>query len=162
LLTACGSKAEVISGTPEELLPALVAEARATLPEYGLGDTFDEAVTADSAEFALGLTAAQFTANVDSAFQAKAMMMTTPQTAILVKAKDAAAAAEVARLIAAGFDSTQWICVMPERSVVVTAGSWVLLAVGSVDSTNALVEAFGKLAEGSAGEPNTFYFGPTE
>jgi hypothetical protein len=161
LVAGCSSTADVISGEPEELLVALMAEVNATFTDGFRGESDYVPVTADNSEFALGLTPEQFTANVQGAFQARAMMMTTAETAILVHANDAGAAKEVAALIAAGFDSTQWICVMPDRSVVVTAGSWVFLAVGATDVVEAMVAAFDKLAKGTAGEPNVFYTGIT-
>ncbi|MCL1838859.1 MAG: hypothetical protein FWG47_06040 [Propionibacteriaceae bacterium] len=163
LLSACsGSPAgDVITGDPATLLPPLVAEANATLPtEQQMMGSFDEPVTAENSEFAAGIPGEKFGQLVTAAFSSKAGMITSAQTTVLIQANDTAAASEVAQLVAAEFDSTQWICVMPERSLVVTAGSYVMLAVGTQNGTGALVEAFNKLSNNTASEPVIFYTGP--
>ena len=155
--TACspasGGK-DTLTGTPEDVL-AQLKEA------VDLGMTFDDEITPESAasnpQSALGLTDAQFAELVESAYEAKAMMMTAAQRTAVVKCKDAAAAAQVKKLIAEGFDSNQWICVFPEQSVVVESGSYVLLAVGTVETTNALVEAFKAISDGNTGSPDVFF-----
>jgi len=143
-----------LTGTPEEIL----AQLKGTVD---LGMTFDDEITADSAvstpQIALGLTDAQFAALVESAFEAKAAIMTMAQRTAVVKCKDAAAAAQVKKLIAEGFDSNQWICVFPEQSVVVESGSYVLLAVGTAETTDALAEAFKSISDGNTGSPDVFF-----
>jgi len=123
--------------------------------------TFDDEITPDSAisnpQGALGLTDAQFAQYAESAYEAKAMINTAAQRTAAVKCKDAAAASQVKKLIAEGFDSNQWICVFPEQSVVVESGSYVLLAVGTVETTNALVEAFKAISDGNTGSPDVFF-----
>jgi len=154
---ACGTTPaakDTITGTPEDVL----AQLKETVD---LGMTFDDEITPDSAvsnpQTALGLTDAQFAQYVESAFEAKAMILTAAQRTAVVKCKDAAAAAQVKKLIAEGFDSNQWICVFPKQSVVVESGSYVLLAVGQVDTTDALVEAFKTISGGNTGSPDVFF-----
>ena len=161
LLTACGSSpADVITGDPATLLPALMAEANATLSsDEQMTGTLDEPITVENSEFAAGIPPADFSELVTAAFQSKAGMITSAQTTVLIQAKDPTAAAKVSQLVAAGFDSGQWICVMPERSLVVTAGSYVLLAVGMKNGTQALVDAFKKLSHNTASDPVVFYSG---
>ena len=151
--TASGAK-DTLTGTPEEVMAQLKESV-------DLGMTFDDEITPDSAvstpQMALGLTDAQFAELVESAFEAKAMILTAAQRTAVVKCRDAAAAARVKKLIAEGFDSHQWICVFPEQSVVVESGSYVLLAVGTVETTNALAEAFKSLSGGNTGSPDVFF-----
>jgi len=145
---------DTLTGTPEEIL-AQLKEA------VNLGMTFDDEITPESATSnptsALGLTEAQFSELVESAFEAKAMITTAAQRTTVVKCKDAAAAVQVKKLIAEGFDSHQWICVFPKQSVVVESGSYILLAVGEVETTNALIDAFKGISDGNIGSPNIFF-----
>jgi len=147
--TTPGGK-DTLTGTPEEIM----AQLKATV---NLGMTLDDAVTADKAQYVLGLTEAQFADYVESAWEAAAAIATFAQSNVVVKCGDAAAATQVKKLIAEGFDSHKWICVFPEQSVVVESGSYVLLAVGTVETTNALVEAFKSLSGGNTGSPDVFF-----
>ncbi|MCL2509106.1 MAG: DUF4358 domain-containing protein [Oscillospiraceae bacterium] len=149
--SASGAK-DTLTGTAEEILLQLKES-----PGVDLGMTMDDEITADKAEYALGLTAAQFAEYADSAYEVAAAISTFAQSNVLVKCKDVSAAAEVKKLIAAGFNSNKWVCVFPEQSVVVESGSYVLLAVGKADTTNALVEAFRSLSGDNIGSPNVFY-----
>ena len=153
--TAPGGK-DTLTGTPEEILAQLKED-----PKVELGMTLDEAVKPDGGitnpKNALGLTDEQFAQYVEAAFEAKAAIMTHAQSTSVIKCKSAADAAEVKKLIAAGFDSNKWICVFPDQSVVVESGSYLLLAVGKVDATNALVEAFKSLSGGNIGTPDVFF-----
>jgi hypothetical protein len=155
---ACGAPAakDTLTGTPEEILAQLKED-----PKVELGMTFDEAVKPDGGitnpQNALGLTDEQFAQYVEAAFEAKAAIMTHAQSTSVIKCKSAADAADVKKLIAAGFDSNKWICVFPEQSVVVESGSYLLLAVGEAEATNALVEAFKTLSGGNIGTPDVFF-----
>ena len=149
--TAPGAE-DTLTGTPEEVL-AQLKEAS----DVELGMTFDNEVTADKAEYVLGLTEAQFAEYVESAYEAAAAISTFAQSNVIVKCKDASAATEVKKLIAKGFNSNKWICVFPEQSVVVESGSYILLAVGTAETTNALVEVFKSLSGGNTGSPDVFF-----
>jgi len=157
IIAACnttpGAK-DTLTGMPGEI----IAQLKETVE---LGMTFDDEITPDSTvstpQIALGLTDEQFAQFVESAYEAKAMILTAAQRTAVVKCKDAAAATQVKKLIAEGFDSHQWICVFPDQSVVVESGSYVLLAVGQVETTNALVEAFKSISGGNTGSPDVFF-----
>jgi len=148
---ACGAK-DTLAGAPEEILAQLKGAVTVELPM-----SFDSEVTAENAQNALGLTEAQFGEYVDSAYESAAAITTFAQSTAVVKCKSAAAAAEVKKLVAAGFDSKKWICVFPEQSVVVESGSYVLLAVGKAQATDALVGAFKSISGGNIGSPNVFF-----
>ncbi|MDR3070837.1 MAG: DUF4358 domain-containing protein [Propionibacteriaceae bacterium] len=157
LLAGCAS-AEPITGEPETLLVDLLSAADQKLPAGGqTPDAENVEITAETAQNAIGLTPDQFNQTVASAWQARSLLSVSAETTVLIKAKDASAANEVAKLIASGFDSGQWICVAPERSEVAAAGSFVLLAVGTQEKTQAVFEAFNELAGGKASEPNVFF-----
>ena len=156
---ACGAAPggkDTLAGTPEEILAQLKED-----PKVELGMTFDEAIKPDGGisnpKNALGLTDEQFAQYVEAAYEAKAAINTMAQSTSVIKCKSAADAAEVKKRIAAGFDSNKWICVFPEQSVVVESGSYLLLAVGKVDATNAIVEAFKTLSGGNIGTPDVFF-----
>ena len=150
---ACGAgAADTLEGSPQELLTQLKETAAA---DFGVG--FDSEVTAETAQGTLGLTAVLFEQYVDSAYESAAAISSIAQSNVLVKCKDATAAAEVKRLIAGTFDSTKWICVFPEQCVVVESGSYVLLAVGTKENTDALVVALKTLSENNTGTPDVFY-----
>ena len=152
-LAACGTvpgAQDTLTGTPGEIMTQLKETV-------DLGMTFDDEVTADKAQYVLGLTEAQFGEFVESAYEAAAAIATFAQSNVVIKCKDANAAIEVKKLIAEGFDSHKWICVFPEQSAVVESGSYVLLAVGTVETTNALVEAFKALSGGNTGSPDVFF-----
>ena len=143
---------DTLTGPPEEVLAQLKEASSVELPM-----SFDSEVTADKAQNTLGLTEAQFGEYVESAYESAAAISTFAQSNVLVKCKDIAAAAEVKKLVAAGFDSHQWVCVLPDQSVVVESGSYVLLAVGAAETTNALVEAFKSISGGNTGSPDVFF-----
>ena len=151
---ACGAGGakDTLEGTTQELLAQLKETAVA---DFGMG--FDSEVTAETALGTLGLTAAQFEGYVDTAYESAAAISSIAQSNVLVKCQDAAAAAEVKKLIAEGYDSAKWICVFPEQSVVVESGSYVLLAVGTRENTDALVEALKTLSKDNIGSPDAFY-----
>ena len=154
LLSCVACSADVkdtLEGTPQELLAQLKETAAA---DFGVG--FDSAVTAETAQGTLGLTADEFEKHVDSAYESAAAISAVAQSNVLVKCKDAAAAANVKKLTAKGYDSGKWICVYPEQSVVVESGSYVLLAVGTKESTDALVAALKALSKDNMGTPDVF------
>lgn len=155
---ACAVKpaAEPLTGTPEEILALLKEKVEPLM-------TQDSAVTAELAQGATGLTAAQFEEYVVTAAESAAVISAQAQTTVVLQCKDAAAASQVKTRIAAEFDSGKWICVFPEQSLVMEAGSYVMLAAGTKDSTDALAAAFGELAQGQASAPYIFYtFDPGE
>jgi len=151
---ACGAPAarDTLTGAPEEIIAQLKES-----PGAELGMTLDSEVTAENAQNALGLTEAQFTEYVESAYEAMAAINAIAQSNVLVKCKDIKNAAEVKRLIADGFNSQKWICVFPEKCAVVESGSYILLTVGAAETVDALVEAFKDLSGGNIGTPNVFY-----
>ncbi|MDR0849371.1 MAG: hypothetical protein LBN10_10125 [Propionibacteriaceae bacterium] len=117
-------------------------------------------VEASESQQMLGLSTEDYEALVSQAAAATALLTTSAHEVAIVKVQDITQAATVAKKIADGFDSKKWICVMPDKSVVVISGSYILLAVGQAAAVDALVQGFSDLAEGNVGEANTFFTGP--
>jgi hypothetical protein len=149
---AAPSGADTLTGSPEEILAQLKETTALELPM-----SLDSEVTAENAQNALGLTEAQFGEHVNSAYESQAAISTFAQSTVLVKCKSVSAATEVKKLVAGGFDSKKWVCVFPDQSLVVESGSYVLLAVGTAEETNALAEAFKTISGGNTGSPDVFF-----
>ena len=119
--------------------------------------TFEDPVTADNCENMLGLTPEQFNQYVTDAYSSSAAIITQAFQVALVKCKDSKAATEVKNLIAGGFNSQKWVCVIPEQCFVVEAGSFVLLGAVYDNVAGALQNSFNEQFEGRAGNVNKFY-----
>ena len=164
-LAACGAGGGApgattnLEGAPEDLLKQILAEATASFDDdRSMPMVFYAEVTAENSQNQIGLSGADFDKYVTSASVATAAIATFAHEAALIRAKDAASAAEIKKLIAAdgGYDSRKWICVMPEKSCVIESGNYVLLAVSRAEVVDAIVAAFTDAA-GNVGEPNEFF-----
>jgi len=151
LLTFAACKtapADTSHATPEELL-AQIREAS----HADLAASIGNEITAGNAPRALGLSEEQFEKFVLSAFVETPVLARAPQSNAVIMCKSGADAAQVKKLIADGFSSDQWASV-PEQSIVVESGSYVLLAVGSAEATDAFVQAFSLVCNGGIGSPS--------
>ena len=115
-------------------------------------------VQSDMAHNDVGLSSADFDRLVTSAASSLAAIGTFAHQIVLIQANDAAAASQIKNLIsgAGGYDAQKWICVWPEKAVVVESGAYILLAAAHADVVDAAVEAF-KNEAGSIGTVVTFY-----
>lgn len=120
---------------------------------------FIDPVTSENAPGMLGMTPDDFVSFVEEATTAMNILGTIAFQATVVKVKDINDADMVAEMIQTGFDSSKWIETMPGRSLTVTSGQYILLAVGTVDQADALAAAFKDAAGGVASEPVIFYSG---
>ncbi|OQA73890.1 MAG: hypothetical protein BWY35_00138 [Firmicutes bacterium ADurb.Bin248] len=120
-------------------------------------ETFDEQITAETCQSYLGLTPEQLSEYAEDAYVSMAAMNVSAHLTALVKCKDAASAAEVKSLVAKGFDSGRWVCVRPDRCLVVEAGSYVFLIASYDEIATALEDAFRALAGDAAGEADVFF-----
>lgn len=151
---APAAPAESISGSAKDVLTTLLSNSGA---DFGM--TFEDSVTADSAQGNLGLSSADFNSYVTEAYVSTGAITTNAHLVAIIKCKDADAAAQVKSLVASGFDSNRWICVAPEQSFVVEGGSYVLLAATANDGAQALKTAFASMAGSGAGSVNQFFNG---
>lgn len=143
---------DTLSGSVAGILSDVLANADAELPMM-----FDDAVTTETTQGMLGLTPDQFEQYVLEATASTAAISTFAVQFALVKCNDIQGATEVKSLIAKGFDSAKWICVMPEKSVTVESGSYVLLAAGPADVVDAVLKSFSDAANGNVGSPDIFF-----
>ncbi|GHU61799.1 hypothetical protein AGMMS49983_02150 [Clostridia bacterium] len=148
------AQTDTLSGDLEDIISQLFENSDAEIPA-----TFQDAATAESASGQLGLTADEFKKYVTDSSVSTAAINAQAFEVALIKTMDADAAAEVAALVAKGFDSGKWICVFPEQSLTSTSGSYVLLAVGSKEQTDGIAAAFKTLA-GDNATSAVFYEGP--
>ena len=150
----CGgsSPASNLNGTPAEIMDKLNETVSVAGPV-----TFDSPLTAENAPV-IGLTPEEFDKYVTDAVLSTAAISTFAYETALISAKDSAAAAQVKKLIAAGYDSKKWICVFPEKSCVAESGNYVLLAAGRGENVDALFDAFTELA-GVTGDRDVFFAG---
>ena len=152
-----GGGAAGLSGTPVEVLEKLVAEIQGA--GVGMPMTLPPTeVTPDLSQSIIGLSEADFGKLVASAAYNLAAIGTFAHQIIVVKAKDAASAAEVKKLICGenGYDVYKWICVWPKKAAAVESGEYVLLVASENAVVDEAMKAFEKLA-GSIGTVNNFW-----
>jgi hypothetical protein len=140
------------------VLQAVLDAADARLGEDDkLPGSFVTTVDGTTASAMLGVAAEQFGSYATDASVATAAIGTFPHAVAIIKCKDAAAAGEVKKLVAGGFDPEKWICVFPEQCFVVESGEYILLAATKNVSADALIAGFTELSGGSVGSVNVFY-----
>ena len=155
-LAACGGEGakDTLTGTPAEVLAQVREASRADLPV-----TAGSEITAETAQQALGLAGAHFIEYVESAYMMAPLVTTTAHASAMIKCGDHTGALQVKQLIASGFDTGKWSGSVPEQCAVVESGSYVMLAAGTAEATDAFVRAFGSICDGNAGDPDVFFRG---
>ena len=141
-----------LSGAPVDILKDLLDKS-----DEKFGMTSEKEIDSGSSQGYLGLSPDNWNKYVESAAVSEALISANAHLLGLVKCKDDASAAEVAKLIASNFDSARLICVMPEQSSVAQAGSYVFLVSTTNDGLTSLSAAFNDMAGGTAGSFNTFF-----
>ena len=144
-----GSALDVLSKLDEDLQQTGI-QMPMTLPPTD--------VSPDMSQNDIGLSTADFNSLVTSAASSLAAIGTFAHQIAVIQANDAAAATQVKSLISGtgGYDAQKWICVWPEKVIVVESGAYVLLAAAHADVVDAAVEAFRNEA-GSIGTVVTFF-----
>jgi len=144
-----GSALEVLSKLDEDLKQTGI-EMPMTLPPTE--------VVSDMAQNDIGLSSADFDRLITSAASSLAAIGTFAHQIAIIQANDAGAATQVKNLISGsgGYDAQKWICVWPDKVIVVESGEYVLLAAAKADVVDAAVEAFRSEA-GSIGSVVTFF-----
>ena len=141
-------------------IEAIMDSARAALGDtVFVPTTFTDAITAETSENMLGLTAAELEEYAMEAYVMIAGILTHPFQIALVKCKDYKSATEVKKLIADGFNSAKWVCVFPDQSFVVESGRFVLLGAVPNEAAEAFQKSFSDQFNTKAGTVNTFYDG---
>lgn len=146
-----------LSGSAIDVLSKLDADLAQTGIEMPMTLPPTE-VTADMSQNDIGLSSSDFNRLVVDAASSLAAIGTFAHQIAVIQANDASAAAEVKRLISGtnGYDALKWICVWPERVIVVESGAYVLLAAANADVVDAAIEAFRSEA-GAIGTVVTFF-----
>ena len=144
-----GTALEVLSKLDEDLQQTGI-EMPMTLPPME--------VSPEMSQNDIGLSTADFNRLVTSASSSLAAIGTFAHQIVIIQANNASAATEVKNLISGsgGYDSQKWICVWPEKVIVVESGPYVLLAAARADVVDAAVEAFRSEA-GNIGTVVTFF-----
>ena len=162
LLASCaaGSAGGVpsnLTGTPEEILTQLVDDLTNAGVKMPMSLPPTE-VIADQSQNTIGLSEADFGRLVSSAWYNLAAIGTFAHQIIMIRANDAAAAAEVKRLVSGenGYDAKKWICVFPDKAAAVDSGEYVLLVASYNEVVDAVLETF-EAAAGNVGDVITFW-----
>jgi len=115
-------------------------------------------VSSDMSQNDIGLSTADFNSLVASAASSLAAIGTFAHQIAIIQANDASAATQVKNLISGtgGYDAQKWICVWPEKVIVVESGAYILLAAAHADVVDAAVEAF-KSEAGTIGTVVTIF-----
>ena len=116
------------------------------------------AVSAEESQNTIGLSEADFNKYVASAAHSLAAIGTFAHQIILIQGVDNKAAAQIKNLVSSddGYNPKKWVCVYPDKGIVVDSGSYVLLVAASDEVADAAVEVFKNIA-GSIGEVITFW-----
>jgi len=146
-----------LTGSPIEILGGLVDDISSAGVDMPISLPPTE-VALDLSHNTIGLTEAEFERLVVSAAFNVAAIGTFAHQIIVIQANDARAAGEVKGLVSApgGYDPQKWICVWPERAIVVESGEYVLLAASRAEVVEAAIDAFRDEA-GTIGTVVTFF-----
>ena len=99
-------------------------------------------IPVEMTEAYIGLTIEDFeTYVVDSVFY-ESMISPSNQSFCIIKVNDASKVEELKQKIFDNCNPRKWICVTAERVIVLNSGEYIMLAMASQDSCNALVKAF--------------------
>ncbi|MBQ2767787.1 MAG: DUF4358 domain-containing protein [Clostridia bacterium] len=135
-----------IEGDPLELVIDLVTDAKVEVM------CENAELAADNVEWLLGLTADDYSANVEKGAISMAMMSAQAHMVALLECKDADAAKTVKEKLHTQFDIRRWVCVIPEMCYVIDSGNYVFFVASTVDYAEPLLEGFTTLAGGNVGE----------
>lgn len=121
--------------------------------------SMDTVLTADNIEGYLGLSGEDYKNNVSQAMVQEAMIISQAHMISLIKAKDANAASNVKNLIAKKFNPRRWVCVQPQKCVLIKSGSYVLFVASFEEVTDGAVKGFKNIAGATADNANVFFKG---
>jgi hypothetical protein len=151
-----GKSADKLSGSANEVLTKLKEDTEKT-GENILPVSEGVAINAETAQNKLGLTESEYADYVSEAYGFTALINTNAFELTMVKCKDTGAAAQVKKLISAGYDAKKWVCVYPEQSYVIDSGCYVLLYVGQENAGNVVEDKFKELAGSDIGAKDIFF-----
>jgi hypothetical protein len=115
-------------------------------------------INKEDAGHQLGLSEADFDRLIESVYYSQAAIATFAHQIILIEAVNSQAATEVKNLIssAGGFDPHKWICVFPEKALVIDSDNYVLLVASTAEVADEVLSIFETLA-GITGSVKVFW-----
>ena len=125
------------TATATEMMTNLMTASKVTV-----NAPMQDVIPAEMSETYIGLTEADFTANVADSVFYESMISPANQSFCIVKVKDASKVDELKQKIFDNCNPRKWICMTAERVVVLSSGEYIMLAMASQDSCNALIPAF--------------------
>lgn len=120
--------------------------------EIQVNAPMQDVIPADMSETYIGLTSGDFeTYVVDSVFY-ESMISPANQSFCLIEVNDETKVEELKQKIFDNCNPRKWICMSAERVVVMNSGNYIMLAMASKDSCDALIPAFSAYFDGNVGE----------
>ncbi len=110
-----------------------------------------DAIPAEVAQTFVGLTTEVFNEYIDSSVYYESQMSPSNQSYCLVKVKNFDDVKMIKDTIFENADARKWICMSADRVVVSNAGKYVLLAMGSTESCDSMLNAFADYFDGKVG-----------
>lgn len=101
-----------------------------------------DVIPVEMTESYIGLTSSDFEANVTDSVFYESMISPANQSFCLIKVNDVTKVEELKQKIFDNCNPRKWICMTAERVVVLNSGEYIMLAMASQDSCNALIPAF--------------------
>jgi len=152
-----GGASSNLSGTSIDILSQLVDELKNAGVEMPMTLPPSE-VEAELSHNTIGLDEGDFNKLVKTAAYNLAAIGTFAHQIIVIQANDGRAAGEIKGLVsgANGYDPKKWVCVWPERVIVVESGEYVLLVAAREPVVAASIEIFKDMA-GTTGTVVTFF-----
>jgi len=152
-----GGTSTNLSGSPVEFLKEFVDELREKGVEMPMVLPPTE-VEPELSHNTIGLEEEDFNRLVVSAAHNIAAIGTFAHQLIMIQAKDARAAGEVKGIVSGpdGYDPHKWICVWPERAIVMDSGEYVLIVAARAPVVEAAIDVFREMA-GTIGTVVTFF-----
>ena len=136
---------------------SILEKATAAVGEGIIPMTLDVELTKDNCKGYTGLEPEKFEEYVMDGYTMAAALSSQAFDLALIKCKDYAAAKEVKKLVAAGFNPAERVCAVSELAFVVESGRFVLLGGVKASAAEAFQKAFADQFETKIGEVNTFF-----
>lgn len=126
-----------VSGSAADIMTKLMDAAKI---EVRMGMQVE--IPAEMSEAWLGLKEDKFTSLVKDSIMYESAISPANESFCLIKVSDASKVEELKQEIFENCNPRKWICMSAERVVVLNSGEYIMLAMASQDSCNALIPAF--------------------
>ena len=148
--TTAPSDPAAFDGQVNEILARLISEtiAKKSIADEELKDItcYDKPVDADSCQDILGLTPAEFSADILSAVESKPEGSWFAHSIVLIQCKDQVDVAALADQISKGTNPARFGCLKAEAVVVGYAGQYIVLCASFQKTCDAIYAMFGALS----------------